>query len=180
MQIKNQRVTCAACGKVGEVEIVVDAPLSVAIASMKAARCQHCGSPKVCLGGAYDDSPPLTASIIDRAAWWRERGEVGTSSETIWSAFTGSRPGHTDIPYDPDDFRRCKLLLDLIPEWRADLARVAKVYRWWLPFVEAWPDLERLYEHEAPAGECPKMYAAMQVFVRAAEKMRRATEAFHV
>jgi hypothetical protein len=179
MQIQNQRVTCAECGRVGDVELVVQAPLLVAIASIKAARCPHCGSAELGLGGSYDDAPPLTAPILDRAKWWHERGEIGTSPETIWSAFTGSRPALLDIPYDPDDFRRCKQLLDLIPEWRADLNRVAKVYRWYLPFVEAWPDLERMYAAEAPTGSCPKMYERMQVLVRAAEKMRRAEEAAH-
>jgi hypothetical protein len=173
MRIQAQRVTCADCKKVGNVELVMDAPLEVAIASMKAARCPHCGSAELGLGGSYDDAPPLEAPLMQRAAWWKERGEVGISSETIYGAFTGSRPQNTNIPFDPDDFRRCKQLLDLIPEWRADLARVAKVYRWWLPFVEAWPDLERMYGEEAPTGECPKMYAAMQVLVRAAERIRR-------
>jgi hypothetical protein len=176
MRIQQQRITCATCRKVGEVEIVLDAPLSVVSASMKAARCPSCGSSDLTLGGAYPDAPPPTSPLEKRVSWWIRRGEVGSSSDTIQRAFTGRGPELLPtIPHDPDDFRRCKQLLDLIPEWRTDLARVAKIYPWWEPFVDAWPDLERLYAEEAPAGTCPKLDAAMQALVQESQRIRRAS-----
>ncbi len=173
MQIQLQRVTCLDCRRVSDVELVTDAPLDVAIASMKAARCRYCGSSKLGLGGSYDDAPPATAPVIDRAAWWKARGEVGTSSEAIYSAFVNWRPNHFDVPHDPDDFRRCKQLLDLIPEWRTKLGLVAAIYPWWQPFVGAWAELEQLYAAEAPSGLCPKMFERMQGLVEEANRIRR-------
>jgi hypothetical protein len=174
--ITQQRVTCAKCKRVGDVEIVTNAPLDVVAASMKAARCPHCGSDKIGLGGGYSDSPPLSAPVAARAAWWRERGEVGISSETIYSAFSGSLPRMTNYPLDPDDFRRCNLLLGLIPEWRADLGKVADRYPWFKPFTDAWDQMDALYAEEAPKGTCPKLYALMKRLEVKAELIRRGSE----
>jgi hypothetical protein len=73
---------------------------------------------------------------------------VGVSSATIWSALTG-RPmpfGWTaDIPLDPADFRRCQMLLSVIPGWRERLGEVATRYPVWERFVAAWSELEDLY-----------------------------------
>lgn len=175
MTITQERCTCK-CGHVFEAEIVTNAPIAVAPASMKAVHCPKCGSHSVGLGGAYDDAPPLTASEIDRAQWWRERGEIGTSSLTIWCAFTGGSTPHRDFcyPLDPDDFRRCKLLLDLLPEWRNDLQRVTARFRWFAPFVDRWDIFDALYAEEAPKKNCQKLYALMQIARKEADDMRRA------
>lgn len=156
MTITQQRVTCK-CGHVFEADLVTDAPLAITIASMKAIHCPKCGSSECCIGGGYDDAPPLTAPIAERAAWWRERGEVGTSSESIWSAFAGSGIRHPCYPLDPDDFRRCRLLLALIPEWRADLSPLVARYPWFAPFVDRWDEMDRLFDLEAPTGSCEKL-----------------------
>lgn len=171
MTISKLRVTCK-CQHVFDADVVTDAPISVAVASMQAVRCPECGSSECGLGGSYGDAPPLTASVTERAAWWRERGEVGTSSETIYSAFTGSRVKRSDVPHDPDDFRRCRLLLGLIPEWRADLLPVTAAYPWFAPFVDRWGEMDRLYDIEAPKKSCPKLYALMQKLVSESRKLQ--------
>lgn len=174
MTITQQRCTCE-CGHVFEAELVTDAPIAVVAASMKAVHCPKCGNHSVGLGGSYDDAPPLTASELDRAQWWRERGEVGTSSLTIWCAFTGGVSPHREFryPLDPDDFRRCKLLLDLMPEWRRELQRVTARFAWFGPFVERWAEFEALYAEESPNKSCPKLYVLMQVARKEAEELRR-------
>lgn len=148
MNIDKIRVTCQSCKNVFDAEVVVNAPIAVAIASMQSVRCPLCGSAKCGLGGNYAGAPPVTAPIADRVAWWRDRGEHGVSSETIYSAFAGGRPRHVDVPHDPDDFSRCKLLLDLIPEWRSDLGKVVKVYPWFSPMIEKWAEIDAAYEME--------------------------------
>ena len=148
MKIDKIRVTCTPCGHVFDAEIVVDAPIAVAAASMSAISCPQCGSRDCGLGGNYDDAPPVTAPLTDRVRWWKERGEHGISSETIYSAFCGGMPRYVSYPRDPDDFRRCKLLLDLIPEWRADLGKVSRRYVWFAPMIEKWDEIERLYLEE--------------------------------
>ena len=166
MRIESQRVTCKKCKTVSDIEIVVDCPVAVYIASSQAAQCPQCGagSESLGMGGAYDDAPPLTAKIEDRAAWWIMRGEVGASSETIYSVLAGARPPKhgAGTPLDPDDYRRCKLLLDLIPEWRPQLGRVAEKYSEWKKLVENWDRIAALFDEEAPSGRCPKCYRLIQ------------------
>jgi hypothetical protein len=81
---------------------------------------------------------------------WIVNGEVGISSQTLWSYFMGVREAKNrnsfGIPHDTDDWQRCYKLLKLFPEWRA---RIAEVGQWdgrWKPLVDKWPELENLWE----------------------------------
>ncbi|HAM42116.1 MAG TPA: hypothetical protein DCP69_12515 [Candidatus Omnitrophica bacterium] len=73
--------------------------------------------------------------------------------------------GRFDIPYDPSDFGRCHRLLQLIPEWRANLGKVAEIFPGWKPMVDAWGELEDLWEEELPKGKLPKLYERIQGLV---------------
>lgn len=168
MEISKIRCTCQSCNEVFDAELVVGAPLAVAVASMQAVRCPSCGSSECGLGGSCRDFPPTTAPITDRIQWWQGRGEHGVSSETIFAAFTASRPRRADIPYDPDDFRRCRQLLVLIPEWRADLSPLTRAYPWYKPFVDAWDEMDRLYDL-APE----KLYDLMKRLETESREIRR-------
>lgn len=170
MTITKQRVTCK-CGHVFDAEIVAG-PIIVALASMEAIRCPECGGGEFGLGGSYDDAPPLEASLEDRAAWWKMRGETGISSLTIWCALAGGRSDSYCYPCDPDDFRRCKLLLDLIPEWRPRLGEVTKRFPWFAPFERRWEEFEELYRVESPRQTCPALYNLMQTASAEADKIR--------
>lgn len=176
MRITEQRVTCGDCKVVSDVEMVVDCPLDVAIASMRAARCPQCHSANLYLGGAHAGAPPADVSSLDaRAEWWLEHGDRGVSSETIFSAFRGGiSPLHAAIPYDPDDFGRCKRLLDLMPEWRADLNRVSALYPWFKPMIDQWDEIERLYILEEPTGSAPQCYDFMRPLVEECQRLRNA------
>lgn len=175
MKIEALRVTCK-CRHVFDAEVVVNAPISVAAASMKAVRCPKCGSNKLGLGGDITEGKPaISAPLIERSEWWRHKGEIGTSSLTIWCAFTEGRNPHGGFcyPLDPDDFRRCKQLLDLIPEWRLDIQKVADRFKWFQPFVDSWSDFEQLYIEEASGNSAPRLYAAMQVARKEADRLKR-------
>lgn len=176
MTITEQRVTCK-CGHVFEAELVTHAPLAVSIASMNAVRCPKCGAgaKDIGLGGGYGDAPPPSASIQDRADWWLRRGETGISSKTIWCAFTGGAehgPFGCSWPHDPDDYRRCKLLLDLIPEWRSNIGKVAARFPWFKPFSDRWDEFDALYVEESPGKRCPKLYGLMQIATGEARLIR--------
>lgn len=174
MKIAEQRITCKKCKHVFDSEIVLEAPIAVTIASMNAIRCPACGSDEAVMGGAYDDAPEATSSIEQRAAWWIKRGDTGTSSLTIWAAFTGGINPHVEDswPHDPDDFQRCKKLLDLIPEWRGQLAVVTKIFPWLKPFTDRWDKFESLWEKEFPSGRCPKLYREMKIAAVEAKMIR--------
>lgn len=100
---------------------------------------------------------------------WIIKGRTGISSKTIWAALMGvvktptaCRFGEFDIPYDPSDFLRCHNMLQAIPGWRERLPEVAAIFPKWAPFVEAWPELERLYEKEQHRDTAPLLYDKMQ------------------
>jgi len=108
---------------------------------------------------------------------WIRGWDTGQSSKTIWRFFMGelgSNPHERHIPYDPSDFGRCYRLLKLAPEWRARLGELAEQVPLWAPFVEAWPELEALYEEEIqrPDKVAPKLYARMKTLVKDAENIR--------
>ena len=165
MRIAKQRMICLECNHVFEGELVMNAPIAVACASMKAIRCPKCSSDQVALGGAYKDVAPAKAPIEERANWWLARGDTGTSSKTLYAVFCGLTLGDREqgIPHDPADFARGHKLFELIPEWRKQLSRVEKVIPWWKPFLDRWAEMEQLYAEESPAGSCPKLYQLMKL-----------------
>jgi hypothetical protein len=104
---------------------------------------------------------------------WLFGPDTGTSSLTIFSvlskkhsyeALKKMNPYDPDIPYDPDDFGRCRRLLKKFPEWRARMPEVADRYPEWRPLVRDWDKLDALYEEEVPndKGKAPKLYEAMK------------------
>jgi hypothetical protein len=80
--------------------------------------------------------------------WWKGL-DVGTSSAAIFAVFSNlHREAARDlsrgsVPHDADDFGRCKRLLELFPEWLANLDRVAIAYPStpWPSLVDRWQDL---------------------------------------
>ncbi len=113
MQIDKLRVTCRKDGTVFDAEIVTHAPIDVWIASIRAVRCSTCGAAAddLVMGGSYNDAPPATAPVADRASWWKARGYVGFSSETIWRIMLDTKPlTNANVPQDPADFRRCRAI----------------------------------------------------------------------
>jgi hypothetical protein len=120
--------------------------------------------------------------INQRIILWFLFGQVGISSASICYALSGIKletyfptgenneygirtsDMHFFPPSDPSDFHRCMLLLELIPEWRARLPEVAVKFPRWKPIVDAWDELEYLYEQERhnEDGKAPKLYARMK------------------
>lgn len=183
MKVIQERLECRKCETGFDHEVVVDAPVEVFTASLRAVYCPNCGADckHIGLGGALPGLRPVAASVEDRAEWWFRNGDTGTSSLTIWHVFTGRPSPHRDFcwPWDPDDFRRCRILLNLIPEWREELCRVGVVFPWFEPFARRWDEFERLYVEEVPddKGSAPKLYHAMRVAVKEAQKIRYAQSA---
>ena len=96
---------------------------------------------------------------------WLKKGERGISSETIISHLTGINVGSdSGPPHDPDDLRRCHLLLCAAPELRAQLPRMAEVCPVWRRLVKHWDELVALMINEAKnnMGRCPECYRRMK------------------
>ena len=106
----------------------------------------------------------LARPITERAVAWLRWGETGLSSMTIFNCLAPKElqfcpfkkehvePFSPSVPCDISDFRRCWLLLRLIPEWRSRLHEVAERHSGWKSLVEHWDELEKLYINEREKG----------------------------
>lgn len=176
MNIQSQRCTCQRCKEVFDAEVVMNAPIALYLASLEAVKCPFCGAghSKVGFGGEKNGVPGLEVPTSERAAWWWEHGERGTSSETIFCACAGRGLHRADYPYDPADYRRCHRLLEIVPEWRGELTRVTARWPWFKPFEERWPEFERLWAEESnnEGGMAPKLYEALREARKEAEALK--------
>lgn len=156
------------------------------VAGGKGYRCLHCGTEQAmafpvdltvyaAAGKAFvrvhrackPSEAGAARFIYSNPEEWLRSWDTGTSSLTIFCAFTGRHefgPGvGPNVPHDPADFGRCYRLLKVAPpEWRAGLQRVAERFPQWAPLVARWGELEALYEEELPTGKAPRLYARMR------------------
>jgi hypothetical protein len=114
------------------------------------------------------------------AVAWLANGERGVSSEAIFSHLTGLQISRlwSSPPWDPDDLRRCRLLLQAIPALRADLPRMAELGPEWAAIVGAWDELCALMDAESPdwsdgRGGAPRTSARMQALLDGAGRGAR-------
>lgn len=91
------------------------------------------------------------------AAEWLATGEHGMSSATIFYRLTGVRPNilrddddPVSHPFDPDDLRRCRLLLEQAPSLQARLGEMRVASPIWAALVDAWDDLCATMDAECP------------------------------
>ena len=118
----------------------------------------------------------------DEELAWLLGASTGLSSLTIFSVLSERHAGEairrlgpwgSNVPLDPDDFRRCRRLLETVPGWRGRLGEVAAAYPEWGPLVRDWETLEALYVEELPSGRCPKLYERMQVLIEEGRSKRK-------
>ena len=105
------------------------------------------------------------------AAAWLASGERGVSSNTMFEYLTGvkaTRGWGRSHPHDPGDFRRCRLLLERVPELVPLLPRMAEVSPVWAALVAGWDSLCATMDAECPywrtgrGGSAPKTYEMMR------------------
>lgn len=110
-------------------------------------------------------APSAAASVRSRysdldpaAAEWLATGKHGTSSAMMFYRLTGVRPNilrddddPMSHPLDPDDLRRCRLLLEQVPAFYARLDEMRAVSPQWAALVDAWGDLCSTMDAECPA-----------------------------
>ena len=58
----------------------------------------------------------------------------------------GNRGIAINHPHDPDDFRRCYLLLKAVPEWKKDLHKLKGLSPAWSNLVDHWNELTEMFE----------------------------------
>lgn len=99
------------------------------------------------------------------ATQWLATGERGMSSEAMFFHLTGikctrgraSRDDRTAHPYDPADLRRCRLLLEQVPELQILLPKMASLSGPWARLIRDWDVICSTMDAEAPNWRTPDL-----------------------
>lgn len=92
-------------------------------------------------------------SLTANSELWLKTGERCPAAETIFTYTTGTDAlsDHGEgVISNMEDLRRCRLLLEMCPELRPCLSRVAHLSRQWAEIVNFWDDLCLLQDIEDP------------------------------
>ena len=111
--------------------------------------------------------PPIVDQSLtekQKADWWLKHGERGTSSETMFQKISGRIIlTHKECPpLDPDDFRRCYLLFETIPEWKEKLYMMKTVSSVWEKIVDNWQKLSEMLGEQMKTGKPNGLYELMK------------------
>ena len=152
MRVQPTPLHCTKCRHEWIGELIVDAPVEVAAASMRALHCPVCGADhkRVAFGrGDVPDPQPVQTGMTDRErrAAWLVLHDSGLSSCCIADVMCGMQPTRNH-PHDGEDFGRCERLLMLYPEWRARLGEMAIVSRHWDALVPRWDEVVVAWRHD--------------------------------
>ena len=111
---------------------------------------------------------------------WHLNGEHGVSSLAIFNYLHFGNVGgkwFSNWPHDPDDLRRCEILLRAVPLLRRRFSEMRDVHPVWSALVDHWEGIVECMEQEvpgifesAPHGSAPKSYALMRSVIDAAER----------
>lgn len=81
-------------------------------------------------------------SLHEKIAAWALSGTTGASAKSIACHLAGVGKQEGDYPHDGGDFGRCERLLDMVPELRANFAKMAEVNRYWAALVPRWDEIK--------------------------------------
>ncbi len=156
--IRNQKLFCTNCG--GEQTVPFPIAIPMLTAMNKAFDKMH----KKCKATWKQPEPDMTLSQSERMSWWLKNGERGTSSETIFQYLSGRviRNDNGCHPHDPDDFKRCYMLLKAIPEWKKDLYKLKELSNEWSNLVDNWDKLTEMFEEVIKTNKDNGMYDLME------------------
>jgi hypothetical protein len=103
--------------------------------------------------------PPADMSHFHRVEFWKKYGEQGTSSKTMWLMLRyGTIMPGADHPHDIDDFSRCHMPLEMVPDWRKEMEKMKEVSAVWESLANYWEVLTEMYvtKQYAPMWELMK------------------------
>jgi len=144
--IRNKNLFCTNCGG----EFVLKYPIG--ISEMAAKMDSFVALHKDCEKTWEEPKVESGKTISERAVWWISDGERGASSEARWCCLMGRGVKRTNHPCDPDDFKRCYKLLQLIPEWKDELHKLKPLSPVWSLLVDNWNKLTEMFEENEKSG----------------------------
>lgn len=108
--------------------------------------------------GALEAVKVKNPGLSIAAQKWLASGERGISSNAMFTHITGVDASGTwgfDPPCDPDDFRRCRLLLEQVPELVENLGFMRSVSPTWACLVDDWEIICTTMDEETPNWRNP-------------------------
>lgn len=138
--IRNQKLFCTCCG--GEFTLIYPMSAQEMVEKTGAFEKLH----KNCKQTWTEPIANPEKSEKERAVWWLANGERGMSSKTMYDYFTGEKRFDINHPYDPDDFKRCYKLLQVVPEWKSRILELGKLSKEWDNLAKNWDKLTAMYE----------------------------------
>jgi hypothetical protein len=97
-------------------------------------------------------------TMKDKILNWFAVGRVGMSSAAM-AFYLSGEPCDGSYPIDPDDFNRCLLFLEDVPEARDIFSRMAEVNKVWAALVTHWNEIEALFYSEVGMDRKKSPYA---------------------
>lgn len=138
---RNGKLFCINCG--GEHTLVYPSPIGDMTKKMESFNKLHAK----CKPEWKEPIPDMKSSTRERMDFWLKYGEQGTSSKAIFQRMAGHfEMSYLSHPHDPDDFKRCYKLLEIIPEWKESFHLMKDVSPIWNRLVENWDTLTNMYE----------------------------------
>ncbi|MFA5297855.1 MAG: hypothetical protein WC389_06560 [Lutibacter sp.] len=161
--IRNSNLFCTCCG--GEFKLQYPIPSSDMINKTNQFTALH----KDCKQTWVEPEVDQSKNLKDKMMFWLSQGERGISSETMFTVLAGDDnwclPKHRySYPCDPDDFRRCYLLLKTIPEWKPELYKLKRLSPVWSKLVDNWDKLTEMLEEQMKTHKPNGMYELMKSF----------------
>lgn len=113
---------------------------------------------------------------------WMATHRTGLSSEAMaYCALGLQRKGMwdgTEHPHDPDDFNRCLLLLQQVPEIREYFPSIAELSPQWSAIIENWNRIEKQFISEAglnwqKSGFATVTYALMREVLDKSKRQKK-------
>jgi hypothetical protein len=106
----------------------------------------------------------------DKILNWFATGQVGLSSKSMACAAAGlpqDPQWGAHHPSDPDDFNRCLLLIDQVPEIREHFQAIAALSQTWARLIDRWDEVEKCFLDEvgfnwSKARRASKTYELMK------------------
>jgi hypothetical protein len=162
--VRNGHPFCTNCG--ASYEINLPAPIPVVTGAIDGFIKAH----RACEKTWTQPVPEISANTVERMTFWLANGERGTSSETMFSILAQKIPGAPQLdpkwgpshPLDPDDFRRCHLLLECVPDFRTMLDHMKDVSPVWAKLVENWDRLTEMLKEQLATDKRNGMYEFMK------------------
>lgn len=155
--IRNSNLFCTNCGDTFKLAY----PLAVDSLTSKTEAFSELH--KDCKQTWVEPKADLSKSVKERVSWWWQNSERGSSSEAMWYHLAGAKSHpNKNHPHDPDDFKRCYNLLEVIPEWKKDLDKLRELSPQWSKLVDKWIILTELYEVQLETKEDKGMFDLMQ------------------